>query len=217
MKQVIFGLVLALGLTARAEAASPVAVDLHVGTTGAGAQVEYFVNGYIAGRVSGDWLHVSHGFSTSDAAYSGRADLATVGVFGDLHPFKTGWLVSAGVFQGERKASLTGAPTGDVTINGVPLTPAQLGSVQGQARLARTSPFVGLGWDSAQHATSGLTFRALAGAAFGGPKVSLTDQGPMAGLAAVQAWAAKEQADAQSKVNALQAYPVVQLGLGYRF
>jgi len=106
-----------------------------------------------------------------------------------------------------------------VILGGAPLTPAQVGTVPGpgQTRLTRTGPLVGLGWDSAQPAQTGLTFRALAGAAFGGPKVSLSDQGPMAGLAAVQAWTAKEQAEAQSKVNALQACPVVQLGLGCRF
>jgi hypothetical protein len=217
MKRAIIGLALTFGLGARAQAASPIAVDLHGGTTGGGVEIQYFASDYFAARVSGDWFDISHGFNTSDIAYSGRANWATVGVFGDVHPFKNGWLLSAGVFQGQRKASLTGAPTGDITINGTPFTPAEVGSVKGEAKLASTSPFVGLGWDSAQHAHSGVTFRALAGAAFGGPKVSLSDSGPAAGTAPVQSWLAQEQADAQSKVNVLSTYPVVQLGVGYRF
>lgn len=205
-----------------AQAASPFAVELHAGTSGVGAQVEYIFNDYFTGRVSGDWLRVSASFNTIDLntvdiAYSGRADWATAGAFVDLHPLKNGWFVSAGVFQGDRNGSFAGAPTNDVIIDGVTFTPAQIGTVHGEAKLPSTSPFVGLGWDQAQHPRSGFTFRVLAGAAFGAPQVSLWDVGPYSDTPPVQTWIAQEQADAQSKANAWKAYPVVQLGVGYRF
>jgi hypothetical protein len=204
------------------QAASRLAVELHAGTSGVGAQVEYVFNDYFTGRVSGDWLRVSASFNTIDLntvdiAYSGRANWATAGAFVDLHPLKNGWFVSAGVFQGDRNGSFAGAPTNDVIIDGVTFTPAQIGTVMGEAKLPSTSPFVGAGWDQAQHARSGLTFRFLAGAAFGAPQVSLWDVGPYSDTVPVQTWIAQEQADAQSKANAWKAYPVVQLGIGYRF
>lgn len=207
----------AVGPGARAKAASPIAVDLHAGTTGVGAQIEYVANAYFAGRLSGDWLDIGHNFQASNITYSGRAKWMTVGVFGDFHPFKNGWLVSAGAYHGMRKASATSAQVDDVVFNGMHVPAAEIGSVRGKAKLARTSPFVGLGWDGAQHAHRGVTFRALAGADFGDPKVTLSDSGPAAGAAQLQHWLAKEQAEAQSKVGMLKAYPVVQLGVAYRF
>ncbi len=201
---------------------SPFAVELHAGTSGGGVQAEFVFNGYFTGRVSGDWLQISHSFNTInfdtiDIAYSGTADWATAGVFVDLHPLKDGWFVSGGAFQGNRNATFGGVPTNNVIIDGYTFTPADIGTVSGEAKLPSTSPFVGLGWDQAQHARSGMTFRVLAGAAFGGAKVTLSDAGPYSDTVPVQTWLAQEQAYAQSKAEPWKAYPVVQLGIGYRF
>jgi hypothetical protein len=200
-----------------AEAPGPFAIDIHGGSTGGGAAIEYVVNGYLVARVSGDWLGVSHGFDTSDATFSGHANWATVGLFADVHPFNDGWFLSGGVYQGARNASVSGRTTKDVVVDGVTLTPADIGQVNGEARLDNTSPFAGVGWDQAQHVRRGFTFRFLAGAAFGGAKLRLWDNGPNAGTEPVQKWIAQEQADAQSKADPWKAYPVVQLGVGYRF
>lgn len=200
-----------------ADAPGPFAIDIHGGTTGGGAQLEYVLNGYLALRVSGDWLGVSHSFNTSDADFTGHANWATVGAFLDLHPFDNGWFVSGGAFQGARNASVEGHTTKDVTVDGVTLTPDDIGTVMGEAKLDTTSPFVGLGWDQAQHERSGFTFRFLAGAAFGGAKLTLWDLGPFADTQPVKTWIAQEQADAQSKADPWKAYPVIQLGVGYRF
>jgi hypothetical protein len=203
-------------------AASPFAVELHAGTNGGGAQVEFVFNDYLTGRVSGDWLRISASFNavnidTVDLSYSGRANWATAGAFVDLHPLKNGWFLSGGVFQGDRNASFAGAPTSNVIIDGYTFTPADIGTVMGEGKLPSTSPFVGIGWDQAQHDRSGLTFRILGGAAFGGAKVTLWDVGPYSDTPPVQQWIAQEQAYVQSKVDAWKAYPVVQIGIGYRF
>ena len=205
-----------------ARTASPFAVEIHAGSSGAGGQVEVVFNDYLTARVSGDWLRFSASFNSIDfetinIAYSGRADWATVGVFADLHPFGNGWFISGGVFQGDRNASFAGAPTSDVIIDGFTFTPADVGTVMGEAKLTSTSPFAGAGWDEAQLDRSGLTFRFLAGAAFGAPKVTLWDVGPYSDTAPMQTWIAQEQADAQNKAEPWKAYPVVQLGIGYRF
>jgi hypothetical protein len=200
-----------------ADAPGPLAFDIHGGTTGGGAEIEYVFNGYLAARVSGDWIGISHDFTTSDADFTGRANWGTVGAFIDLHPFDNGWFLSGGVYQGARNASVSGVTTKDVTVDGVTLTPSDIGTVMGEARLDNTSPFVGLGWDQAQHERSGFTFRFLAGAAFGGAKLTLWDDGPNADTEPVQEWIAQEQAEAQSKADPWKAYPVIQLGVGYRF
>jgi hypothetical protein len=205
-----------------ADTPSPLAIELHAGSSGAGAQIEYIFNGYVTARISGDWLRFNTSFNTInfdtlDLSYSGGADWATGGAFIDIHPLKNGWFLSGGVFQGDRNATFAGTPVNDVIIEGVAFTPAEVGTVMGEAKLPSTSPFVGIGWDQAQHDRSGLTFRFVAGAAFGGAKVTLWDVGPYADTAPVQEWAAQEQAVAQKDVEPWNAYPVIQLGIGYRF
>ncbi len=198
------------------------ALELHGGTTGVGGQAEFIVNDYLTGRVSGDWLGVDVSANTInlddvDIKYAGRGNWTTVGVFADVHPFKSGWFLSGGVFQGNRNASFAGVPTQNIVIDGMTFTPDQIGTLHGTAKLPGTSPFAGLGWDQAQHSRRGWAFRFLAGAAFGGPKVTLWDVGPNSGLPIVQQWTLKEEADAQNQVNGYKVYPVVQLGVGYRF
>ena len=211
------------GTTAKAaDTAGPIALELHAGSSGAGAQAEFIFNDYITARVSGDWLRVSASFNavdlnTIDIAYSGTANWTTVGAFLDVHPFRNGWFVSGGAFQGARNASFAGAPTGDVVIDGITFTPADIGTVMGEANLPSTSPFVGLGWDEAQHDRSGVTFRFMGGAAFGAPKVHLWDVGPYSDTPQIQEWLATEEAQAQSDADPWKAYPVVQVGIGYRF
>jgi hypothetical protein len=197
---------------------SPIAIELHAGTSGGGAQVEYiFLHGYLVARASGDWFRISHSFSTIDAAYSGQANWATAGLFADLHPFKNGWFLSGGAFQGARTATVHGVPTQNIVIDGYTFTPEMIGTAMGEAKLDNTSPFVGMGWDQAQHDRSGVTFRILGGAAFGGAKLSLWDVGPYSDTPPVQQWIAQEQAYAQGKADEWKVYPVVQIGIGYRF
>jgi hypothetical protein len=212
-------LALAVGAAVCASAAhaSPIAVDVHAGTTGFGVQGQYFINPYLSARVTGDWFDYNHSLSSSDINYSGKVKFQTFGLFADLHPFKNGWFVSGGFYQGDRKASLTGVPTANVVINGVSYTPAQIGTVRGDATLSSTAGFVGFGWDGAQHDKKGLHPRVTVGAAFGSPKISLTATGPAANTAAVQSYVAQEQAQAQHDADYLKVYPVVTVGLGYRF
>jgi hypothetical protein len=203
---------------ASAPAPSPFAVEIHAGTSGGGGQVEFILfNSYLVARASGDWFRVSHSFTTVDAAYSAHANWATAGLFADLHPLKNGWFLSGGVFQGARTASVSGVPTTNIVIDGYTFTPAMIGTAMGEAKLDNTSPFVGIGWDQAQHARRGVTFRILGGAAFGGAKLNLWDVGPYSNTPPVQQWIAQETTYAQGKADQWKVYPVVQIGIGYRF
>ena len=205
----------------RAQAA-PFSADVHVGTTGLGVEGQYEVNDYLALRASGDWLSYSRNFSSNDIGYSGRATWSTFGAFADLHPFKNGFLISGGAYFGDRKVTLNGAPAGNVLVNGVSLTPAQVGRLNGVGKLSDTAPFVALGWDSTFRARRGLGFKALIGVAFSNaPSISLTATGPAANTPAiqsyVQSYVASEEAQVRHDARFLETYPVASVGLAYKF
>src|SRR5207248_60790 len=148
---------------------------------------QYKVNDYIGLRASGDWLGYSRNFSSSDLRYGGRATWATFGAFGDIHPFKNGFFLSGGAYFGDRKVTLNATPNGNVTVNGVVLTPAQIGQLHGEGKLSSSAPFAGLGWDSTFNSKGGLGFKGLIGVAFSDdPSVSITASGPAASQPALQ-------------------------------
>jgi hypothetical protein len=220
---VVFGaLAIAAAPLCTAHAASPFSADLNVGTTGVGLEGQYRLNDYLAVRASGDWIGLNHDFSSSDLSYRGSAHWETVGGFVDLHPFKNGFLLSGGAYAGDRKVTLDATPRANVSVNGVPLTPAQVGELQGQGKLSSTAPFVGVGWDGTFNSKGGLGFRALLGVAFSGdPTISLTATGSAANTPAirsyVQTYLQQQEDQVRRDARFLKTYPVANIGVGYRF
>jgi hypothetical protein len=195
------------------------AVDLGIGTTGVGVQGEFKVSRNFVLRAEGDLLEFRDAFTSSDVRYAGRAHLNTAGAFVDWHPTGAPWLLSAGVVAGRRKVDVRATSAGgSIKIDGVAFAADQIGSVQGAIDLGSAAPFVGLGWDNTFITRGPIGFRAIAGVIIGpDPTVNLTAIGPFATNSVVVADLIAEQSSLQHDIRDLQYYPVVQLGLTYRF
>jgi hypothetical protein len=77
---------------------------------------------------------------------------------------------------------------------------------------------VGLGWDNTYYHAGRIGFRAVAGVVFGDkPDVALSAVGPFAANPAVLSNLAAESASLQRDAEDYRYYPIVQLGLNYRF
>lgn len=201
-----------------AQAADRFAVGGHLGSTGIGVEGQFQVNDRLVARVGGDYGGYSRDFNSDRAAYSADARWSTFGAFLDLHPTASPLFVSAGVFAGERKADLKGVPTGNVLIGGVSYAAATLGEVRGTAKLSQASGFVGAGWDDTFYTERRWGVRALAGVAFSDdPEVNLTAISPYAGHPAVQAYLRDQERQVADEAEIAKTYPVLQLGLSYRF
>ena len=112
---------------------------------------------------------------------------------------------------------MTGTPTsGTYTLNGHTYTAQQVGSLTGKTHFNGAAPYVGIGWGDPMDGGR-LTFTANVGAIYqGAPNISLTATGAAANpqLASdVQA----EQNRVNSKVSGYQWWPVMGVGLMYRF
>ncbi len=128
---------------------------------------------------------------------------------------------------GGTKLDVTGQPAGNgvYTINGNSYTASDVGSISGRLKIGSSvSPYVGLGWGNPVGANGHWHFLADIGAIYGGtPNVSLT---ATCGTAAppgsaecrqLQGDVQTEKAKLQSDVTIIKWYPVVDLGLAYRF
>lgn len=213
----------ALGATLLASAASAqdgrLAVGGNIGTPGVGAELQYKLNDNFVVRGGGDWMNFDFDRTYSGVDYSLKLKTGTGGAFVDWHPGGGGFFLSGGSYFGERKARLNGRPTGPTQIGDLTFTPEQIGTIRGDIRMSSTQPFVGLGWDNTFVRDSRWGFRVLGGVSFSdAPRVDLTAvDGTLASDPTFQAELQKEEADVRDDAKGFKYYPVVQVGVNYRF
>lgn len=221
-------LVSALGLAACLVAGSAVAqesalaVGGQLGTPGAGATVQYSVSPKVVLRGTVDVLSYDEDFSSDDVGYSGELDWTQGGVFVDLHPWSSPLFVSGGAYFGGRDVDFSATSGRAAEIGNVVFTPEQIGTLEGEADFGDAAPFVGLGWNNTFHTDNRFGFRATLGAAFGSdPEVTLRRTGgvvlPAAVAAQLNSELRNEERELEDDAADLKIFPVVQLGLTYRF
>ncbi|MCR5876273.1 hypothetical protein LRS10_20245 [Phenylobacterium sp. J426] len=191
----------------------------NIGTPGVGVQVSAQANEMLVIRGAVDGLSFGRNETYSDVRYEGDAKLLTGGLFADLHPGGGAFLLSGGAYFGKRKLELVGRPTGNVEIGDVTYTPAQVGQLNGEAKLSKVQPFLGVGYDNTFTGDRSWGFRALVGVAFSKkPDVELTASGgTLSTNAAFLAELAEEEAEVREDAKDFRYFPVVQLGITRRF
>jgi len=206
--------------SAMAQSSEPgIAVGATAGTTGLGVEVQVKLGPIFTLRGAIDRLGHS-----ADETYDGvdyNADLAfdTVGGFIDMHPLANGLLISGGAYMGDRDIDLAGTPTGPVDIGGQTYTAAQVGTLNGTVKLRDVAPFVGIGWDDTFYRRGRWGFRAVAGVAWSEePEVALTSTGgTLSNDPAFQARLRLESEQITQDTEGYGLFPVVQVGLNYKF
>ena len=198
---------------------SPITAALNAGTTGVGAEVQLSLGPVFVVRGGVDTLGYEFDQSYSDVEYSGRFDFDTVSGAVDLHPFLNGWLISGGVYVGDRTIDLNGRPSAPVEIGGATFTPAQVGTLSGRIKLSDTAPFVGVGYDDAFIREGRWGFRGLVGVAWSQePEVGLSSEGgSLSNDPAFRARLEQEARDIQEDAKDKAFFPIVQLGVTARF
>jgi hypothetical protein len=219
MKTRLVSFAIACAVAASPATAQTLAVGVNAGTPGIGVQASAKVNDLVVIRGAVDGLSISRDEDYSDIAYDGKAKLLTGGLFADLHPGGGAFFVSGGAYVGKRKINLRAQPTAAVDIGGQTYTPAQVGRLDGEAKLSNFQPFLGLGFDNTFVGERGWGFRALAGVAFSKrPDVELTASGgTLSSDPTFQSRLRVEEAEARDDAKDFKYFPVVQIGLTRRF
>ena len=223
----------ALAPAARAADAAPVAAapaddaghraDLAavIGTEGIGGQFSWLLVPHaLAVRVGANAFNYTHDLTSDDIHYVGKLKLSNQDLLLDWHPFSGWFRFSTGVVFDQNSLKLTGDAAdsgGTYEFNGNTYSAAQVGTLSASVKFRAAAPYLGIGWsDSSTQA--GLHFVADIGVvAQGTPKASLSASGSAANNAQFQSDLRAEQAKLQDSLDAFRWYPVIQLGLGYRF
>lgn len=200
------------------------ALGVNAGTTGLGVEAQFMVSPKVTLRGGFDSLAFDEEVEGDDILYDGEIDFSTGGAFVDFHPTGGAFFLSAGAYFGERQITVSGTPVAGSTveIGDDTFTAAEVGTLSGELDFGGTAPFVGLGWNNTFTAERRVGFKFLVGAAFGSdPDATLARTGGAPLSPAVQAdldaELRAEEMEIEEEADGFTVYPVVQLGLTFRF
>jgi hypothetical protein len=214
-------LALALGLTAfggRAEAQG-VALAVKAGTTGIGADLTVGLARSLNVRVGGAFFSYSREVTESDIEFDARATLSHGSLLLDLHPGGGNFRISAGGYYSGTKA--TGDSVGGtILVNGVPYDVRLVGTLNGEMKGKSIAPYLGLGWGNAVREGARVRFVADLGVYYwGSPSVTLTANPTNPALVPPSFYQdlEAERRQLEDDLSKYKLYPVLSLGVSYRF
>jgi hypothetical protein len=208
-------------LSASPVAAGDFGAGAVAGTLGLGAEAGYRFNPYLGLRAGLYAFRYDTDGEQDGIDYDVELELANAGAYLDWHPFGGGFRVSGGVVVNDNSLTGTGRPDGDgnYTIGGVTFTAAEVGALTGEGSFDSAAPYLGLGWVFGAREGRGLTVSLDAGVVVQGSLDVALDStgGTLSGDPALQAALAAEEAELEDDIDGFDLYPVLALGVGYRF
>jgi hypothetical protein len=206
-------------------AASDYGLNLKLGTNGLGFDATKSFGSDFKLRLGYSVLNYKRNFDSADNTFDGKLKLGGADLLADYHPFSSGFRVTGGIYAPNYKFSGTAASTqsGTVKLNGNTYTSAQVSSVSGQANWSGIKPYLGIGYDGFNATREGgFFFTYDMGVMFlGNPSTNLTATcGATVSVTVcnkINSDAQAEKSSFDSKAGNLKFFPVIQLGVGYRF
>ncbi len=216
----IWAVALAAGLMLSTQSAHAggLAVAVKASTLGGGVELTTnLVPGLLNARLQLNGFKYNKTITDTQVTYDGRMKLFSAGAIADIYPFAGKFRISGGLYYNGNKVDITGTPSSakTFTFNGTSYTAAQVGSVHGTIDFNHLAPYLGIGWGDAISSGSPFGFSFEVGALYQGkPKTSIITSKTVPGLSAD---IAAEKAKLDDSLNNFKFYPVVALGLNWRF
>lgn len=194
-------------------------VGAKAGTLGVGADLIGRVNDSLNLRLGLQGFTYDISDSYSDIDYDADLELFSGMLLADLFPFGNNFRLSAGVMLNQNEVALTGKPSNNTyTIGGTTYPSALVGTLTGNVDFNTVAPYAGIGYGGAFSDKSNWSFFFDLGVLFqGSPKVSYTADGPLANNRTFQASLEQERKELEDDVDEYEYYPVLSLGVTYKF
>ena len=221
LKAIVLGALVTLSTIPAVHA--EVGVTASLGTTGAGLHVSVPVMQQLNARFGINGLGYSHDGSTSDVDYDFKLKMRTFDAVLDYFPMSGGFRLTGGVVYNGNKIDANGRPnaTGTYTFNGRTYAASAVGKLDGQIDFRNLAPYLGIGWGNAIAREKGWGFSADLGVLFqGSPRTSLSNTGctaPALVCSQIAADVAAENRSLQDEANDFKAFPVLRVGVSYKF
>lgn len=198
-------------------------VTLEAGTAGAGVHLSMALQERLNIRLGLNYLNYNFTGNTTDADYDLDMKLQTFDVLLDWFPMKSQLRLSAGVVSNgnEIKAVAKPAADGSYQFQGRTYDGAHAGTIDGHVAFKKIVPYLGVGWGNAVAMDKGWGFSSDLGVLFqGAPETTLSNTGctaPAAMCARLAASVAQENVKLNDEVKDFRFYPVIRVGVSYKF
>jgi hypothetical protein len=200
-------------------------IGASVGTIGAELEYSRIIQPEynLAVRVSVGGVHWSDDYDDTDVHYDTDVDLFNMGAILEYHPFASGFYIGAGAYYNNSDFSLTATPTGGTyEFNGVEYNAQDAGTVTGDVYgLNKFVPYIGIGYDTSLFSSGNLFFTFKAGAWYqDSPKVDLVSHNcnnNQINCDKLRYDLDQEEQDINDDIEDYKWWPVIQLGISYRF
>ena len=196
-----------------------IALGIKDSTLGAGAEGIVGILPALNLRAGANALSVDFDINTSDIDYDVNADLLSFPIMLDWYPFKkSGFRISAGALINKNEADAEASSQATYTIDGTDYSAAQLGTLKAEIDFNEVAPYVGIGWGNALSKDLRWSFTCDFGVVFQGKaNIDISATGPIASDPTFQADLAQEKRDLEDELDKYQYYPVIALGITYKF
>jgi hypothetical protein len=189
-----------------------------IGTEGLGVGYSQPIGTYSNVRADINGISIGHNFTAGDVNYDGTLKLVHAGIYADFFPAPSviPFRFTAGVLIGDDELNATASSmSGSYTFNGVTV-PANGQQVRATAKFPAVRPYVGIGFGHTPKAKKGFSAFFDAGVAFGKPHLTYDVPADIVAAAGQDNVNAEEQ-NLQNKVDKVRFYPIVKVGVTYRF
>ena len=223
MNSTMKALALAAAMLVANSAQADVGVSADIGTTGFGLHLSAPLQENLNARIGVNYLHYSYNGNTSDVDYDFKLKLTSLEALLDWFPTQSQFRVSAGLVYNGNKIDATGKSNnnGTYTLNGNTYNASNAGRLDGKVDFRKVAPYLGIGWGNALANDKGWGFTSDLGVLFqGAPKTSLTNSGctfSSIQCAQLATDVAAENVKLRDKADSFKFYPVVRIGVSYKF
>jgi hypothetical protein len=214
--------VLGLLATGAAGACSAQGVGLaaKAGSTGVGADLTVGLARSANLRLGAQAWTRSETRTEQEIEYDADLKLVSGQILLDVHPGGRGFRISGGVIVNGNEVTAISTEDAVYTINGVRYPVGLVGTLEGSVETNSVAPYLGIGWGNAVAPGGPWRFALDVGAFYQGkPKVSLTAH-PLIPILLPESFEEDLEAERQEiedDLDSYRFYPVVSLGISYRF
>jgi hypothetical protein len=196
-----------------------IAIGAKGGTLGIGGEVTVGIIPGVNFRTGYNAFNYDGNTTKSDIGYDYKLKLGTLPVLVDWHPLPlSGFRLTTGLVINNNKIDATARPRGNYFIGDQSYSATEIGTLTGKIEFNKVAPYAGIGWGNAVGKHLPITLTCDVGVLFQGtPKVSLAANGTSASLPAFQTELAKEVNTIKNSTDSIKYYPVISLGLAYKF
>jgi len=195
------------------------ALGMEGSTLGTGARVSFPLHPKLNGRLTGHYAGLSYRDTVDDKDYDVKVSLGTAAILLDWYPGPGKFCVSGGLVVNGNDVEGSAVPRRSSQIGNNLYTPEEIGTLRMEMDFPAVAGYLGFGFghktDPEAHWAILLDFGVMFGPE---PDISLTANGSLSGEPGFEADLALERENFEDDYGSvLRFYPVLSLGLGYRF